>query len=133
MACLSLMLACLSLRAQRRNEDMSQIIFSDNFPNDGPIDGAKWHFNVWQPPNGGGSFYGRTQQRQELPTASGGVMRLKLDSYNPSDPNHQTFLGSEAITYQEFTRDQGPIAFEAQLRYEQTQRGIIGGFFSFKG
>lgn len=111
----------------------SQIIFSDDFPGDGPIDGAKWNYNVWTPPSGGGSFYGRTQQRQELPAASGGVMRLKLDSYNPSDPQHTTFFGSEAITRQTFDLGGGPIAFEAQVRYEQAQRGIIGGFFTFAG
>jgi beta-glucanase (GH16 family) len=106
------------------------MIFSENFPSDGPIDGTKWRFNVWED---GGSFYGRTQQRQELPTTSSGVMRLKLDSYNPTDPRHQTFVGSEAITKQLFDLSDGPIAFEAQLRYEQTQRGIIGGFFTFGG
>jgi beta-glucanase (GH16 family) len=109
------------------------IIFSDNFPSNGPIDRSKWKFNVWTPPNGGGSFYGRTQQRQELPTASGGVMRLKLDSYNHSDNQHVTFVGSEAITNQLFDLRSGPIAFEAQVRYEQSQRGIIGGFFTFAG
>jgi beta-glucanase (GH16 family) len=111
------------------------MIFSDNFPNDGPIDGTKWKFNVWAD---GGSFYGRTQQRQELPTASGGVMRLKLDSYNPTehtpaDAKHTTFVGSEAITKQLFDLKGGPIGFEAQLRHAQTQRGIIGGFFTFAG
>ena len=106
------------------------IIFSDNFPSNGPIDGSKWKFNVY---SGGGSFYGRTQQRQELPTASGGVMRLELDSYNPTDDKHVTFLGSEAITNQLFDLRSGPIAFEAQVRYEQSQRGIIGGFFTFAG
>lgn len=113
---------------------MSSIIFSDDFAGDGPINATKWNFNVWTPPNGGGSFYGRTQQRQELPTASGGVMRLKLDSYNSSDhQQHTTFLGSEAITKQLFDLSGGPIAFECQLRYEQSQRGIIGGFFTFAG
>jgi beta-glucanase (GH16 family) len=109
---------------------MSTIIFSDDFSADGPIDETKWNFNVWA---GGGSFYGRTQQRQELPTASGGIMRLKLDSYNSSDPEHKTFLGSEAITRQLFDLSGGPVAFECQLRYEQSQRGIIGGFFTFAG
>ena len=106
------------------------IIFSDNFPSNGPIDGSKWKFNVW---SDGGSFYGRTQQRQELPTASGGVLLLKLDSYNPSDNQHVTFLGSEAITNQLFDLSSGPLAFEAQVRYQQSQRGIIGGFFTFAG
>lgn len=111
---------------------MSSIIFGDDFSTDGPIDGIKWDFNVWTLPNGGGSFYGRTQQRQELPTAAGGVMLLKLDSYNGSDPAHTTFLGSEAITKQLFDLGGGPLAFECQLRYEQPRRGIIGGFFHLR-
>ena len=69
-----------------------------NFPSSGPISSADWNFNVWTPPNGGGSFYGNTQQRQSLPNASSGAMQLNLDTYNPSDPNHKTFVGSEAIS-----------------------------------
>jgi hypothetical protein len=109
------------------------IIFSDNFPGDGLIDKSKWKFNVWTPPNGEGSFYGRTQQAQGLPYASGGVMRLLLSGYNPTDPNHLTFSGSEAISIRLFDLKNGPIAFEAQVRYAQSQRGIIGGFFTFAG
>ncbi|MFC7399269.1 family 16 glycosylhydrolase [Chelatococcus sp. GCM10030263] len=111
----------------------TEIIFSDDFSTDGPIDSSKWNYNVWTPPSGGGSFYGNTQQRQELPTASGGAMNLRLDTYNASDPNHSTFLGSEAITKQLFDLSSGPIAFEARVRYAQDQRGLIGGFFTFAG
>lgn len=69
----------------------SKILFSDNFSTNGPISSAKWDYNHYSP-NNNPSFYGRTQQRQELPSASDGVLRLRLDSYNPSDPNHTTFL-----------------------------------------
>jgi beta-glucanase (GH16 family) len=109
------------------------IIFSDDFSTNGPIDSTKWNYNVWTPPSGGGSFYGNTQQRQELPVASDGAMHLRLDTYNASDPNHTTFLGSEAITRQLFDLSSGPIAFEARVRYVQDQRGLIGGFFTFAG
>jgi beta-glucanase (GH16 family) len=111
----------------------SEVIFSDDFSTNGPIDSAKWHYNVWTPPDGGGSHYGNTQQRQSLPVASNGVMRLQLDSFNPTDPNHTSFVGSEAITNRLFDLGNGPIAFEARVRYEQDQRGIIGGFFTFAG
>ena len=47
------------------------ILFEDNFSTNGPINSAKWHFNEF---SSGGSFYGRTQQRQELPSASNGVL-----------------------------------------------------------
>lgn len=109
------------------------VIFSDDFSTNGPIDSAKWGYNVWTPPTGGGSFYGNTQQRQELPTASDGVMRLRLDTYNASDPNHTTFVGSEAISNRTFDLSAGPIAFEATVRYGQNQAGLIGGFFTFAG
>jgi beta-glucanase (GH16 family) len=102
------------------------IIFEDSFSKDGYIDETKWHFNIWK---GGGSYYGRTQQRQFLPHAKGGVMTLWLDTYNGGDG--KSFLGSEAISYELFDLSKGPIAFEAQLRYGQTQRGIMGGFFTF--
>lgn len=110
----------------------AQVIFSDDFSQDGPIDEARWNFNVWTQDDNK-SFYGRTQQRQELPSAAGGVLRLRLDSYNESDNGHSTFLGSEAITQETFDLAGGPLAFEAQLRYAQAQRGIIGGFFTFAG
>jgi Ca2+-binding RTX toxin-like protein len=104
------------------------------FPSSGPIPSSDWTYNVWLPPNGGGSFYGDTQQRQSLPNASGGAMQLTLDTYNPSDPNHATFVGSEAISTQTFlTSNAAPLAFEAQIKYDQTQPGIIGGFFLFAG
>ena len=109
------------------------IIFDGTFPMTGPIDGSKWKFNAWTPPNGGGSYYGRTQQRQQLPDSNGGVMLLKLDSYNPSDPKHLSFVGSEAISTRLFDLKSGPIAFEAKVKYAQSQRGIIGGFFTFAG
>lgn len=111
----------------------SQIIFSDNFPNDGPIESTKWDYNHWSQ-NNNTSYYGNTNIRQNLPSASGGVMHLLFDTYNPKDPNHNTFYGSEAITKQTFDLSNGPIAFEAQVRYEQNQPGIIGGFFTlFRG
>jgi hypothetical protein len=117
------------------------VIFSDDFNNNGPISSTKWNFNEWTPPNGGGSFYGRTQQRQSLPIAENGVMRLRLDTWNPPPPgwvgpwppnNNFAFYGSEAITKQTFSVGQG-IAFEARIRYAQTQPGIMGGFFTFAG
>ena len=71
----------------------TKTIFSDNF--NGPLKASDWDYNQWK---NGGSFYGRTQQRQELPETANGVLRLKLDTYNPTDPNRSTFVGSEAIT-----------------------------------
>jgi hypothetical protein len=115
-------------------EQPPKILFQDDFANapNGRIDPNLWNFNVY---SGGGSFYGRTQQRQELPIAQGGVMRLRLNTFNPTDSKHTTLLGSEAISRITFGPPSGKmnILFAAQLRYEQPQRGIIGGFFTFAG
>ncbi|MDF2813689.1 MAG: glycoside hydrolase family 16 [Microvirga sp.] len=112
----------------------TKTLFVDNFSTNGKIDSAKWGYNVWSPdPSKNGSFYGNTQQRQELPSASDGVLHLLLDTYNPSDPKGKTFLGSEAITKQTFSLSNGGIAFEAKARFVEEQRGIIGGFFTFAG
>lgn len=112
----------------------TKVLFADNFSADGQISASRWDFNHWNAdPSKNGSFYGNTQQRQELPSAFGGVLRLRLDTYNPSDPNGNTFLGSEAITKQMFAVGGAGIAFEAKARYVQDQRGIIGGFFTFAG
>ncbi len=109
----------------------TKILFSDNFSTDGRISAAKWDFNEFDK---GGSFYGNTQQRQELPSASGGILHLRLDTFNPTgDPKKPTFLGSEAITKHTFGLADGGVAFEANARFVQDQRGIIGGFFTFAG
>lgn len=107
------------------------VLFTDQFNGNGPINASKWNFNEFSK---GGSFYGNTQQRQELPQMSGGVMHLRLDTFNPTgNPANPTFLGSEAISKQLFGIGGGGIAFEARARFAQDQRGIIGGFFTFAG
>jgi Ca2+-binding RTX toxin-like protein len=111
----------------------NNVIFSDDFNTNGVISAAKWDYNHWNAdPSKNGSFYGNTQQRQVLPSALNGSLRLRLDTFNPTDPNGATFLGSEAITKQTFSVGTG-LAFEARARYAQDQAGIIGGFFTFAG
>lgn len=109
----------------------AKTLFVDQFDRNGKIDSSKWNFNEYAK---GGSFYGNTQQRQELPSAKNGNLQLRLDTYNPTngDPDHPTFLGSEAITERMFNVGDG-IAFEARARMVQDQRGIIGGFFTLGG
>lgn len=107
-------------------------LFIDEFSNNGPIDASRWNYNVWKPD--GSSYYGRTQQRQELPVAENGYLRLKLDSFNPSGgPNNSTFFGSEAISLQKFDLKSGGIAIEFVARFAQEQPGIVGGLFTFGG
>ncbi|MGE4370046.1 MAG: glycoside hydrolase family 16 protein [Burkholderiaceae bacterium] len=110
----------------------TRTLFRDDFSRDGAIDAGLWNYNVWNPD--GSSFYGRTQQRQELPAAENGVLRLKLDTFNPTgNAANPTFLGSEAISLQKFDLSQGGIAIEFVARYAQSQPGIVGGLFTFGG
>ncbi|WP_108662878.1 family 16 glycosylhydrolase [Acuticoccus kandeliae] len=105
-----------------------QVLFSDDFNTNGRIDSNKWRPNV-----GDGSFLGATQMRPTLPVAKDGVLRLQLDTYNPSgNPAKPTYFGSEAISRQEFSVGNG-IAFEGEMRLAQDQRGLIAGFFPFWG
>ena len=93
-----------------------------------------WDFNHWAPVNDP-SFFGRTQQRQALPTEANGVMLLKLDTYNPTNqPGYPpAFYGSEAISRQLFTASiaAGGIVFEARARLVNPVGGIVGGIFSY--
>jgi len=109
----------------------TKTLFSDTF--DGPLSTAKWDYNHWQA-NNNPSFYGRTQQRQGLPDAKNGVVRLELDTYNPSDSKHQTFLGSEIITKQKFglNNDKG-VAFEVKAKFVNVPKGVVGGIFTYAG
>lgn len=112
---------------------MADVIFRDDFSGNGPIDESVWRFNKYD----AGGFYGNTLARQSLPSASDGYMHLLFSLFNPTwregGPNAiPTFLGSEAITQRLFdVAKDGPIAFEASLRYVQNQPGIIGGFFTY--
>lgn len=110
----------------------SGVIFSDEFNGSGPLDSSVWHFPVWKEPDNP-SFNARTQHRQSLPEQQNGALRLRLDTFNPTDPNNPKFslLGSEAITKRSFDITNGPVAFEARLRMDQDQKGIIGGFFTY--
>ncbi len=107
------------------------IVFSDEFTGNGPIDSGKWNYHEVKDWNNNTGYYGRTQQRQELPHMQDGALRLRLDSYIPNSVENASFYGSEAITYQKFDLSNGPIAFEAKFKFAQAQPGIIGGFFTY--
>jgi beta-glucanase (GH16 family) len=109
----------------------NELLFKDDFK--GPLNRANWDFNEFDK---GGSFYGRTQQRQSLPEASNGVLHLQLDTFNPTGgPKFDSFLGSEAITTRSFGLKNGAgVAFEARAKFVgPTHGGIVGGFFTFAG
>ena len=101
-------------------------LFFDDF--NSTLNAANWDYNQWKY---GGSFYGRTQQRQELPVVSGGEMHLNLDTYNPTNGPIPSFYGSEAITKQIFSNEAGGIVFEINAHFVNPAGGIVGGMFSY--
>ncbi|CAH1656304.1 Beta-glucanase (GH16 family) [Hyphomicrobiales bacterium] len=114
----------------------SEIIFSDDFNGNGAINSSKWDFNHWQA-NDNPAFYNGTNVRQSLPVMSDGVMRLRLDTYHVGNRDYPeyapSFLGNEAVSLQTFSLDNGPLAFEARMKSDQTQPGVVIGFFTFAG
>ena len=54
-----------------------ETLFSEDFSQ--PLSPSRWDYNRFEL---GGSFYGRTQQRQSLPKVSNGVLLLQLDTFN---------------------------------------------------
>lgn len=107
-------------------------LFSDTFS--GPLSTANWDYNHWQQ-NNNPSFYGRTQIRQSLPDAGNGVVRLKLDTYNPGDKDHKTFIGAQMITRKAFgpAKQGAVVAFEVKAKFENVPKGLVGGIFTFSG
>ncbi len=110
----------------------TKTLFSDTF--NGPLSTANWDYNHWQPKDNP-SFYGRTQIRQSLPDAGNGVVRLKLDTYNPGDKDHKSFIGAEMITRKSFgpAKKGAGIAFEVKAKFENVPKGLVGGIFTFSG
>jgi hypothetical protein len=103
-----------------------QTLFADDFS--APLSPNDWDYNHFSPVNNP-SFYGRTQQRQNLPPVSGGQLHLQLDTFNPTG---FSFYGSEAITRQTFApTDGGGIAFEVSARITTPVAGIVGGIFGY--
>ena len=85
-----------------------------------------WDFNEFA---SGGSFYGRTQQRQQLPTSSAGDLQLQLDTF--ADSTGRAFLGSEIISRQTFLPGSNGIAFEVRARLDTAVPGIVLGIFGY--
>jgi hypothetical protein len=106
----------------------AEVLLRDDFDGSG-LDATKWSV-----PTGPGSFFGRTQIRPpSVPlTVAGGVIRLQLDTYNPSAlvPG-DSFFGSEIDTLETFAVE-GGLDFEARVRLvSPLPAGLVGALFSF--
>jgi hypothetical protein len=106
----------------------TRVLLRDDFDGSA-LDAAKWLV-----PTGPGTFFGRTQVRPpSVPlVVSGGVIRLQLDTWNPSaQVPGDSFFGSEIDTLETFARGSG-LEFEARLRLVgPLPRGLVGSLFSF--
>lgn len=101
--------------------------------------------NVWTTPEGNAAFFGRTAIRNpESPTEGGlpttinvedGVAKLRLDTYNPTDPNNPktSFWGSEMDTKRQFQPPSGGlvVSFEARVRANGIPPGVVTSMFGY--
>jgi hypothetical protein len=109
-------------------------LFKDDFAGTGQIDKTLWDFNHWSATNNP-SWLGQTQMRQYLPNQANGAAQIKLDTYFTDQYTQpgKAFLGSEAITIQDFSIANGQgVAFEGRMKMDSTQTGMIAGFFSYQ-
>src|SRR5262245_9885696 len=112
-------------------------LFKDDFAGTGQLNDKLWDYNRWEAGNNNPSWLGQTQMRQKLPEQGGGAALIKLDTYysDQYSPAGKSFLGSEAITIQDFNIVNGQgVAFEAEMKLgaTATQAGLIAGFFTYQ-
>lgn len=98
------------------------------------FDGSSLDTTKWFVPTGPGSFFGRTQIRppSEALTVTGGVIRLQLDTFNPTaQVPGDSFWGSEIDSLETWQRGKG-LAFAARSRLVcPLAGGLVGSVFSF--
>ncbi|MFQ5599259.1 MAG: glycoside hydrolase family 16 protein [Candidatus Krumholzibacteriia bacterium] len=98
------------------------------------FEGAALDPALWFVPAGPGTFFGRTQIRppSEPLEVSNGLIRLRLDTHNPTAQTPgDSFWGSEIVTQEIFARGTG-LAFRARVRVvEPVPGGLVGSLFSF--
>src|SRR5436309_8629643 len=75
---------------------------------------TNWSIGTWQ--------LGRTQLGF-TPALTGGMARLREDTYNPSNPGG-TFKGTEILSNQNFTRGSG-LEYEARVRVNPLPSGLV--------
>ena len=106
----------------------TSVIMRDDF-NGSALDRAFWFL-----PEGEGTFFGRTQIRppSQSPQVINGVMRLRLDTHNPTAQiPGDSFWGSEIVSSQTFPVSSG-IAFSTRARFvTPISPGLVGGFFGY--
>src|SRR5206468_12394845 len=94
-------------------------LLRDDF-NGASLDFSNWSTGTWQ--------LGRTQLGF-TPAVTGGIVQLRHDTYNPSNPGG-TFKGTEILSNQNFTRGSG-LEYEARVRSNAVPSGLVTSFFTY--
>jgi len=95
-------------------------IVRDEF-NGGSLNGSIWNIGTWS--------LGRTQLGF-TPQITSGMGRLRLDTYNPSNPGG-SFKGTEIWTNAQYTRGTNGIEMEARVRVNALPSGLVTSFFTY--
>src|SRR5687768_6595111 len=95
-------------------------IFRDDFDGSS-LNLSNWNTGTWQ--------LGRTRLNF-TPQVTGGMVRLRHDTYNPSNPGG-SFRGSEIWSDRRFDRGAG-IEFEARVRTNPLPNGLVTSFFTYQ-
>src|SRR5687768_15458960 len=96
------------------------VLFRDDFSGTS-LNRTNWMVGTWDM---GRTYFGN------VPTLSGGVATMKLDTYNPQRPG--LFKGTEIMTRRNFSRGTGGIEYEARLRLRGMPDGMAIGFYTFQ-
>lgn len=101
---------------------LAQVLFRDDF-NGSALDTRRWMVGTW---NLGRTRFGHT------PAVSGGLARLRVDTYNPAAPG-QLFKGTEILTRQNFPLGQNGqgLEYTARLRMVPMPGGFVGAFYAY--
>ena len=110
------------------SSSVAHVLLRDDF------NGTALDSQTWEIPAGVGTFLGRTQLRppSESIRVADGVLRLRIDSYNPTaiKPG-DSFWGSEIVSRQMFARGTG-LVFLARVRLVDPVPGMVASLFAYR-
>jgi beta-glucanase (GH16 family) len=95
-------------------------LFRDDF-NQASLNTSAWGIGTWT--------LGRTQLGF-TPQLTGGMARLRLDTYNPTNPGG-SFKGTEIWTNAQYSRGTNGLEMEARVRVNTEPDGLVTSFFTY--
>ena len=108
-----------TVRALQVYVKTSNVLFRDDF-NGTSLETDNWLAGTWK--------LGRTQLGN-MPIVTGGIAKLKFDTFNAADPG-RSFRGTEIGSKMMFSRGQG-IEMEARVRVNSMPAGLVASFFTY--